>query len=315
MHQHSGRWQLGLTLALTTALLWGVLPIALKIVLEGMDAWTITWWRFAASAVLLGAFLAQRGQLPMLRALPRRHALLLGVALLCLLANYILYLVALDMTTPSIAQVVIQLAPLLLLLGGVFVFREQFDPRQWLGFVVLGLGLLLFFNRRLPELLTLREGLGLGVFLMIGAAITWAIYALAQKALLTRFNSQQVLWLLYVGATLALLPMASPMTTFGLDSLQLWMLAFCCANTLLAYGAFGEALHHWEVSRVSAVLSVAPLVTISAMWVVDQFDGRWLPPERLNALSVLGALAVVAGSMTCALAARRRQLPVSTDPG
>lgn len=311
MHQHSGRWQLGLVLALTTAVLWGLLPIALKIVLSGMDAWTITWWRFATSALLLGLFLARRGTLPALRGLPWRAGLLLATALAGLLANYVLYLIALDITTPSVAQVVIQLAPLLLLLGGVFVFREQFAARQWLGFIVLGLGLLLFFNRRLPELLEPRAGLGLGVLLMVAAAVTWALYGLAQKALLIRFSSQQVLWLLYVGAAVLLLPFGSPLQLAGLDPLQLWMLAFCCANTLLAYGAFGEALHHWEVSRVSAVLSTAPLVTISAMWLMDRFAGQWIPYEGLNALSLLGALAVVAGSMTCALAARSRQpLPV-----
>jgi drug/metabolite transporter (DMT)-like permease len=51
MHSSSGRWKLGLALALTTALCWGLLPIALKIVLAGMDAWTITWYRFAASGI------------------------------------------------------------------------------------------------------------------------------------------------------------------------------------------------------------------------------------------------------------------------
>lgn len=304
MNTDSGRWQLGFTMSLTTAVLWGFLPIALKVVLTGMDAYTITWWRFAISMLGLGAFLAWRGQLPRLRDAGRGAWMVLGIALVTLLANYVLYLIALDHTTPSVAQVVIQLAPLLLLLGGVFVFRERFAPRQWLGFVVLGMGLLLFFNRRLPELARPTEGLGLGVALMVVAAIAWAIYGLAQKRLLTAFTSRQVLWMLYVGATIALLPVAAPMAVLGLDGLQLSMLAFCCANTLIAYGAFGEALHYWDVSRVSAVLATAPLFTMASMWLIDRLGWDLLPPEGLNALSIVGALAVVAGSMTCALAAR-----------
>ena len=257
MNTDSGRWQLGFTMSLTTAVLWGFLPIALKVVLTGMDVYTITWWRFAISMLGLGAFLAWRGQLPRLRGAGQGAWMVLGIALVTLLANYVLYLIALDHTTPSVAQVVIQLAPLLLLLGGVFVFHERFAPRQWLGFVVLGIGLLLFFNRRLPELAQPTEGLGLGVTLMIIAAIAWAIYGLAQKRLLTVFTSRQVLWMLYIGATIALLPAAAPMAVLGLDGLQLSMLAFCCANTLVAYGAFGEALHYWDVSRVSAVLAIS----------------------------------------------------------
>ena len=297
------RWQRGLMFSLTTAVLWGMLPIALKVVLAGMDAWTITWWRFAVSLLALGAFLAWRGQLPRLRGVPRTAWGLFFIALVTLLANYLLYLVALDHTTPSVAQVVIQLAPILLLLGGVFVLRERFARRQWLGFIVLGAGLLLFFNHRLPELARPTEGLGLSVVLIIVAAVAWAIYGLAQKRLLSVFTSRQVLWMLYAGAAIALLPSAEPATVLDLDTLQLAMLAFCCANTLIAYGAFGEALHYWDVSRVSAVLSTAPLVTIGSMWLIGSFDWNLLPPEGLNALSVIGALAVVAGSMTCALAA------------
>ncbi len=304
MNTDTERWRLGFTMSLTTAVLWGFLPIALKVVLTGMDAYTITWWRFAVSMLGLGAFLAWRGQLPSLRGAGRSAWTLLGVALVTLLANYLLYLIALDHTTPSVAQVVIQLAPLLLLLGGVFVVRERFAPRQWLGFIVLGVGMLLFFNRRLPELARPTEGLGLGVALMIAAAIAWAIYGLAQKYLIAVFTSRQVLWMLYVGATIALLPAAAPGAVLGLDALQLWMLAFCCANTLIAYGAFGEALHYWDVSRVSAVLSTAPLFTIASMWLIHRLGWELLAPEGLNAWSIAGALAVVAGSMTCALAAR-----------
>ncbi|MGH8197146.1 MAG: DMT family transporter [Steroidobacteraceae bacterium] len=300
----SGNLRLGFTLSFCTAALWGVLPIALKIVLAGMDAYTITWWRFAVAMAGLGAILAWRGQLPRLSGFGQGAAALLGLALLTLVANYVLYLVALDHTTPSVAQVVIQLAPLLLLVGGVFVFRERFSARQWIGFAVLAAGLLLFFNRRLPELAQPTEGLGLGVALMIGAAIAWAIYGLAQKQLLKHFTAQQVLWLIYVGATAIMLPAADPGEIRGLDAMQLGMLAFCCANTLAAYGAFGEALYHWDLSRVGAVLATAPLFTIGAMWLIERSGLALVAAEDLNALSIAGALAVVAGSMTCALSAR-----------
>jgi len=304
MHTDTGRWQLGFTMSLTTAVLWGLLPIALKVALTGTDVYTITWWRFAASMLGLGVILAWRGELPRLRGAGRNAWIALAVALVTLLGNYVLYLIALDHTTPSVAQVVIQLAPLLLLLGGVFVVGDHFAPRQWLGFLVLVVGMLLFFNRRLPELARPTEGLGFGVALMVAAAIAWAIYGLAQKYLLTTFTSRQVLLMLYAGATILLLPVATPAAVLDLDGLQLLMLAFCCANTLVAYGAFGEALHHWDVSRVSAVLSTAPIVTIASMWLVDRLGWDLLAPEGLNALSIVGALAVVAGSMISALAAR-----------
>ncbi|HKX98397.1 MAG TPA: DMT family transporter [Steroidobacteraceae bacterium] len=298
-------WRLGFTLSLTTAALWGLLPIALKVVLEAMDALTIVWWRFAVAMAGLGAFLAWRGSLPRVRGAGRAAAALVVAATLTLVGNFVLYLVALDHATPSVTQVVIQLAPLLLLVGGVVVFHEKLAGIQWAGFAILVAGLLLFFNDRLAELMRPAEGLGLGVALTVGAAISWAIYGLAQKLLLRHFTAQQVLFMIYVGATLLLLPTAHPGEITGLDGLQLGMFAFCCANTLVAYGAFVEALYFWEVSRVSAVIATAPLFTIAAMWLVERLGLGLVAAEGLNALSVTGALMVVAGSIACALAARK----------
>ncbi len=304
MQNRPNNWRVGLPMALTTAVLWGMLPIALKYTLTGMDAWTISWWRFAVSMLGLGVFLAWRGELPKPWSASRNALVLLAVALVFLVGNYVLYLVALDHTTPSVAQVVIQLAPILLVMGGVFVFREHFSVWQWAGFAVLVAGLLLFFNHRLPQLLDPTVGLGLGVALIVGAAISWALYGLAQKRLLQHFTPPQVFLMLYLGASVLLLPVSAPADVFALDGLQLALLAFCCANTLIAYGAFGEALHHWDVSRVSAVLSTAPLFTILSMWVLEKTGIALVAPEGLNTLSIAGALAVVAGSMITALAPR-----------
>jgi drug/metabolite transporter (DMT)-like permease len=301
-HRTSGRWRLGLVLALTTAVLWGLLPIALKLALRGLDPYTITWYRFAVSSVVLGLLLvAQRG-LPPIASLTR-HGWLLAIALVGLVSNYVLYLVALSHVAPSVAQTVIQLAPVCLLVGGVVVFKEQFSRAQQVGLAVLLIGLLLFFNHRLAEFRHPTVGLGLGVAILIVAAVAWAGYGLAQKALLKRFKSQQILWLLYLGAMIVLLPPTSPGTIRGVSPLQFWMLVFSCLNTLIAYGAFAEALEHWEVSRVSAVLTIAPLVTIASSWAIDRMLPGVLAADPLNALSVAGALLVVGGSATCALAA------------
>ena len=242
MHTTSGRWRLGLALALTTAVCWGLLPIALTVTLAGMDAWTLTWYRFATSAVALGLFLAWRGRLPLKAPLTRRGWWLYAIALLGLVANYVSYLVSLDLTSPTIAQVLIQLAPVLLLFGGLLVFRERFAPLQWFGFAVLVTGLAVFFHDRIAEVFALETRLGLGVAIMVFSAVVWACIALAQKQLLTQLASEQVLFLLYVGAVPLLLAPAHLAQILALDGLQFGMLAFCCANTVVAYGCFAEAL-------------------------------------------------------------------------
>src|SRR5207302_8293607 len=105
LHRPSGRSRLGLSLAVVTMLLWGILPLALKITLRSMDAYTITWYRFLASALLLGSVLAHRRRLPPLGLLEASHWALLGVATAFLAANYLCYLVGLDHTSPANSQV------------------------------------------------------------------------------------------------------------------------------------------------------------------------------------------------------------------
>jgi drug/metabolite transporter (DMT)-like permease len=303
VHQLSGRWKVGFALAVLTAASWGVLPIALTITLQAVDAYTITWFRFLTAALGLGAILVVMRRLPSLTGIGLRGWVLLLVALAALTGNFVLYLVALEYTSPTINQVVSQLSPLLLTMGGIVFFRERFSPRQWAGFALLLAGLPLFFNRRLPELVDLHSGLGFGVALLLLAAVVWATYGLAQKSLLKRFQSQQVLVLLYAGATLVLLPLAEPAHLLNVNVLQGWMLAFSCANTIVAYGSFAEALRHWEASRVGATLALTPLFTLATMWILEHWVPGIVEPERLNWLSVGGALIVVGGSMLCALGA------------
>ena len=299
--QQVTHWKRGFALALVTAIAWGLLPLALKITLEVLDPYTITWFRFLTAALVLAGILAVTRRLPSLGSLDRRAWLIFGVALIGLVGNFVLYLVALRFTTPTVNQTVVQLSPMLLLLGGLVVFKEKFSSHQWLGFGVLIVGLALFFNRRLAELGDLSGGLGFGVALLVIAAIIWAVYGLAQKSLLKHLTSAQILVLIYAGAAVVLLPVASPAEISRLSTLHAWTLAFCCANTLIAYGAFVEALEHWEVSRVSAVIALAPLFTITSMGLLEHFAPGVLQPEGLNATSMIGALLVVGGSVMCAL--------------
>lgn len=312
MHKLSGRWKLGLGLAVVTALSWGLLPIALAMVLNTVDAYTITWFRFLTATLGLGIILSAVGRLPKLGAIDGRGWTVLFVALVGLLGNFVLYLVALTYASPTINQVVTQLSPILLMLGGIVVFHERFSVRQWIGFALLLVGLPLFFNRRLPELLHVHAGLGHGVALLVLASFVWSTYGLAQKVLLRRLQAQQVLVLLYLGSTLTLLPFSHPGRILQVNTLQGWMLAFACANTVVAYGAFAEALRHWEASRVGATLTLTPLFTMAGMWVLEHTAPGLVKPEQLNGLSVLGAMIVVAGSMLCALGNAKLAPPAQT---
>ncbi len=304
LHRTTGRWKLGLAMALTAAILWGVLPIALDVVLENLDVYTLTWCRFASACLILGVILRATNQLPGLKSFTRPVWLLLGCAFAGLTGNYVFYIKALQYSSPTVVQTVGQLGPMFLLFGGLIIFKEYFSRLQWVGFAVLSAGLVLFFNNRLPELSHVSAGLGLGVAWLLAATLLWTAYGLAQKRLLVWLGPQQILFLIYIGAVVVLFPWTAIGNVRHLSGLQLTMLVFCCINTLAAYGAFAEGLKHWEVSRFGAVLSTSPLFTVLSMSIVERFLPNMITPERLNIVSLMGTFLVVGGSAACAIARR-----------
>lgn len=302
MHVTSGRWLYGFLLALTTTLLWGVLPIMLKQVLEGMDAITVSWYRMLSSGLVLLVWLAMRGKLPSIRALSGTNRGLLLVAVLGLAFNYVLYVQGLDRLTPGTMQLMIQVAPVMLMLGSMLLFKERFALGQMIGLAVLLTGFGLFFNQRLGELFTQLGDYTVGILLTLAAAFAWALYGLAQKQLLSVWSSVSIMLVIYLANALLMLPLAAPAQIFQLTTLQLWMLLGCCLNTLVAYGAFAEALGHWEASRVGATVATTPLFTFALVGLGSALWPAVIQPELLNSLAYLGALLVVSGSALIALA-------------
>jgi drug/metabolite transporter (DMT)-like permease len=288
-------------LSLTTMIFWGILPLGLKLAVQRLDVLTVTWLRFAIAFTLLLPYLILRRQVPSLAQFKRNTLWLLLIAILGLALNYGFFLQGLALTTASNAEVLIQLAPALLGLGGIVIFGERYTRRQWIGFGVLCLGLTLFFHDQIQALFTQLDRYLIGSSMLVLAAVVWVIYAFAQKYLLQQFASAQLMVLLYGGCLLAFTPFA---TLGELRALNLWdwsILAFCGLNTLIAYGAFGEAMAHWEASRISAVVSVAPIVTLGCVQGFSAVWPQWVRSEPLATLGWTGAIAVVVGSWLIAL--------------
>lgn len=291
----------GFFLSLLTALMWGVLPVSFVLLIGNMDTITITWYRFSSAALFVLLFLWYQGRLPPVHRFSKKTNGLLFLAAAMLSGNFVLYLSSLSYLNPESAQVLIQLAPFILLFGSIFFFGEKFGRLEWLGVVLLLLGFALFFNNRLDDIFSSVNDYSIGIIFMVLASLSWGVYGLLQKTLLNAMDSVQLTSLMYIGGTVLLLPFISPMTIFDLDALQLWALVFCSLNILVAYGAFTEALQVWEAAKVSAVITLAPLCTILSMEIVVRYWPQTFPDSELNMLAYVGAIIVVMGSMLAAL--------------
>ncbi|NQV69989.1 MAG: DMT family transporter [Pseudohongiella sp.] len=301
MHSPTPRHVAGFFLSLTAAIMWGVLPLAIKELLAEMDATTIVWYRFLVAGLALFTWLAYSRQLPAIiqKGSQVRYFLLLAAAGLC--CNYFLFSYSLNFVNGETTEVVIQLTTLFLILGGVIIYKEPFFALQKLGTSLIVVGLLLFFNDRLAEFDSFDNREAIGVLVLLFAAITWTVYALLQKQLLASFSSAQILFLIYLFSALVLLPFISPSSLFQLTGFQLFLLLFCCMNTLVAYGCFAEALNCWDASKVSAVLALAPIFTIGGLKLVVLVSPDYPFSDRLSFLSLTGAVLLIIGSVCIAL--------------
>ncbi|MCP3428022.1 DMT family transporter [Opacimonas viscosa] len=296
----------GFFLALLTSVLWGALPIFLKICLDAMDAMTITSVRFLVATLIVACVLVTRQQFPNKLLFSRNNLSWMLFAAFMLVLNYVTNVLGLAYLNPETVQVVMQLAPFLLMLGGVVIFKESFTRFQFIGAGVLLGGMALFFHQRLQTLSESATEDTIGMFIIIFAASAWAIYALAQKPLLQTFAPQQLTLLMYSCGFVMLLPFTDFASVAEVNQLQFWALVFCCLNTVIAYGAFTEAMQVWSASKVSAVIATAPIFTYLSMGIAISIAPEQFAHSTLDDLAYVGAIMVILGSIMTSLGKKTR---------
>ncbi len=112
------------------------------------------------------------------------------------------------------------------MVASVVILKERMRGTQVVGALMLLSGLVMFFNTSLIEIFTRLTDYTWGVIFGVAAATVWVSYGVAQKVLLRRLASQQILFLLYTLCTIALLPLAEPGVISRLSSWQLACLIF-----------------------------------------------------------------------------------------
>ncbi|RDF03354.1 DMT family transporter [Aggregatibacter aphrophilus] len=290
---------LGFLFALITAMAWGSLPVALKQVLSSMSVQTIVWYRFVTASLVLFILLGYKNKLPQIAKLGY-YGWLVVVGVIGLAGNFFLFNSSLNYIEPSVAQIFIHVSSFGMLICGIFVFKEKLGMHQKIGLVLLLIGLGLFFNDRL-DIFTGLNAYSTGVLISISASLVWVVYGMAQKLMLRKFSSQQILLMIYLGCALVFTPFAEFSQVENLTPFALGCFIYCCLNTLFGYGAYAEALNRWDVSKVSVVITLVPLFTILFAHIAHYIDPTDFTAPELNTISYIGAFIVVCGAILSAI--------------
>jgi drug/metabolite transporter (DMT)-like permease len=293
----------GITYSVVAALMWSILAIALKVSLQDLTSISIVWVRFlVAFLFLLVIMVFMRRKL---FELFRRPPLKLIIASAALGLNYYGFMKGVELTSPSIAQVYIQLGPVLFALAGIILFREKINSLQIIGFTIALLGLALFYWENFQEMEN-QKSYTLGVIWTILGAMAWSVYAVFQKQLTKTHSTNQLNLFIYVFCALIVMPFV-PFHEFKGISLPMWFLViFLGVNTLVAYGAIALAFKHLDANKVSVIVTLNPVVTFIIMYFLAVFNASWIKPEHFSVATIIGASLALGGAILVILFSKKR---------
>lgn len=271
----------GLLLVALAVVLFSSSPVLIRWAAASLSAYEITAGRSLVAALLvLGLALVRRDRLPGRSEWPRFAFFGLAAAL-----HFGLYIASLEYTSIAHSLALIYTAPIFVALFSWVVLKEQLNVRQWIGIVVAVLGIALLAGAEAE----VTQRMIFGDLLALGSAICYGIYSIAGRSQKDRYPLFAYAGVVYLMATLWLLPTAVVNFSEGGYS---WPAVL----SVLALGIFplgiGHTLYNAALRRVSATY-----VNIVATQEVT--GGIILGILLLNEIptwnSILGALITLAG--------------------
>lgn len=278
--------------ALATLLLGGVCiglsPIFAR--LADVGPFALGAYRMGFASLAMAALLAGGRGLP--RALPgRRNLMLIALTGLLFAGDLACYFLGLARTSVAHATFIVNLAPVLTVLGGWLLFRERPKPGTLAGLVLALAG----------AALLARGATGTGVSTLAGnafalaAAVFYAAYLLAVKQARVTVASDHLILGSSIVAVAALLPIAAateaPLLPGSWQSLAA-LLALGLVGHAAGQGLIARALARLAVGLSSVVLLVQPTVAAVAAWLLF---GETLGPEELAGAGLILAGITLAG--------------------
>ncbi len=294
----------GLIYAGFTALLWGVLAIALKFSVSTLDPVSVVWFRFSFSffVLLVWMLFFDRKDIVLLK----RPPLTALVAAFFLGINYLGFISGVKYTSPSNAQVFIQLGSVGFALAGIFIYKEKVGWKHIIGFLMVLIGIALFYYEQLIALKGINGDYTKGILLVSGGGIAWAVFASLQKGLVAKLGPNQLNLVIYAFCSLLFLPFID-INQMSQQSLAEWLvLIFLGLNTVLAYGFLAIAIKYAEATKVSVIIALNPILTFVGMFVLAALEVSWIEPEHFTSLSILGAVIVLSGAVITILSRTKK---------
>lgn len=279
---------LGLTLALLGAIAFSGKAIIVKLAYRyGVDAVTLLMYRmlFALPVFLLMAWWAGRGQPPLTR---KDWLGVLGLGFSgYYLASYLDF-AGLAYITAALERLILYLNPTLVVIFGWLVYQRGITWGQCAGMLLSYCGVLVVFGH---EVGAQGADVVLGSLLVLGSAISYAIYMVYSGEMVKRLGSLRLVGLASSVACffcIAQFVLTHPLSAMQVAPQVLWLsLLNSTACTVAPVLMVMMAIERIGAGMTAQTGMIGPLSTI--------LMGVWLLDEQLNAWMVAGTSLVMVG--------------------
>ena len=264
--------------------LWGTSFPIIKIGLRTIDPFTFVFWRFFVSCIVLLMVMLLLKKIEF-KIVNKKLFIFLGISNAL---GYVLQYIAMPYTTAAKAALFINLSAIWVALLSPKLLGEKFSPKKVAG-VLFGLAGIVFVSTNL-NFSFLNQGQTAADVLLIISGLTWAIFMIYNKKLVTNSTSAtfQNMTLVLIFTFLSIAPfsvLAGP-GFFALDGWAwaaiVWTAIVCW---VLPYYLWLEGLKHLSASTSTILLLSEIIVAIVASIVVLK--------EPVTIFSTIGAFLIV----------------------
>lgn len=271
------------------ALIWGVNFPVIKSALPEIPPLAFNALRFPFAALTVFLILRSKGTLPWPHRGDRSKVIWLGIH--GNLVYQAFFIFGVDATLAGNASVLLATIPIWTLMLSTLKGHEKAGWWVWLGITGTLLGMVLVVVGG-NQSIGFQGNTVKGDLLMVGAAMTWASYAVASRDLVRKYGSTPVaawtLWIGTVGLVLLGLPSLLQLDVTQVSTTSWFAVLYAGVFAIgLAYVLWNRGIKAIGSSRTATYQNLTPVVALLVAWF-------WLN-ETPSGLQVGGAVIVLGG--------------------
>lgn len=277
----------GIVYGLLAAAIWGGMYVVSKVVLDVVPPFALLTMRLALGIVVLAAWVAMRKAWPRLTRV--QWLSVIGIGLLGYGISLGFQFAGTKLATAANGAVITAATPAFVFLFAWLLLGERISRLRLAALAISTLGVLVVIG---PGQAQLDGDLWLGNLLLLGAAVTWALYSVLVRKATQRVDSLPFSLIAFLGGMFVAVPAAG----VELQTQTIGTIDIPIVLGILYLGIISTAVAAYLWNKAFEVLDAGvAALTFFAQPLVGAMLGAWLLGEQLTATFLAGGALILLG--------------------